>query len=380
VPSSRHRRLATGWPSSLQIMAFSCAPLQHAEPQALGLTYWFDAAPEGSPYSVAVRFQGRRLGVKGRPGPEDSFTMVDSVERVIPGTGRQALTARVAGVAAGEWRVTVAPVAASSASTGGGASPRVRRPNNLPRATASGATAFAPVVRVRAPGVRLGAWPTLVSIGAAVGLGVQGVLAAHRQISAGRLLLISLVACVAGVVGGKLYYRATHRREKFRMLVLGMSVQGFVLAAVATVVLGAWLLGIPIGRALDVTAPGLLFGMSIGRMGCFLGGCCAGRPTASRWGLWSSNRRLGVRRVPVQLFESALAGLLGAAAALTAWSGYPHHDGLVFVASIAAYTLARQLLFPLREIPRLSRHGRQITLSMSVLVLVVNFLISILVR
>lgn len=362
----------------MQVMAFSCAPFKHVEPQALGLTYWFDAAPEGAPYPIAVRFQGRRLGVQGRPGPQDSFTKVDSVERVVPGTGRQALTTRVADVAAGEWRVTVAPFAAPRTSTGAGANPRPRRPNNLSRAAASGATAFAPVARVRAPGVLLGAWPGLVSIGAAVGLGVQGILAAHRQIPEGQLLLISLAACAAGVVGGKLYYRATHRDEKLRMLVLGMSVQGFVLAAIATVVLGASLGGIPIGQALDVTAPGLLIGMSIGRWGCFFGGCCAGRPTASRWGLWSSNRRLGVRRVPVQLLESALAGLLGAVAALAAWSGYPRHDGLVFVAAIAAYTLVRQLLFPLREIPRLSRHGRQVTLCLAVLVLFVDLSIAVL--
>lgn len=63
---------------------------------------------------------------------------------------------------------------------------------------------------------------------------------------------------------------------------VGMSLQGFVLAALGTVALGSVALGLPLGAALDASAPGLLFGAAIGRIGCFVGGCCAGRPTASR--------------------------------------------------------------------------------------------------
>jgi phosphatidylglycerol:prolipoprotein diacylglycerol transferase len=93
-----------------------------------------------------------------------------------------------------------------------------------------------------------------------------------------------------------------------------MCIQGFGLGAIGTLVIGAWATGMPAGPLLDVTAPGLLVGMTIGRFGCFFGGCCAGRPTASRWGLWSSDRRLGVRRVPTQLLESTVALVVGLAA------------------------------------------------------------------
>ena len=93
-------------------------------------------------------------------------------------------------------------------------------------------------------------------------------------------------------------------------------------------------------------APGLLLGLMVGRLGCLLGGCCAGRPTSSRWGVWSSDRSLGVRRVPVQLFESCLAGVAGALA-LTAIIGFgANAGGLIFVAGFAAYTAGRQVLFP----------------------------------
>ena len=134
---------------------------------------------------------------------------------------------------------------------------------------------------------------------------------------------------------------------------------------------GTLLVGVPAGRVLDITTPGLLFGMTIGRVGCFFGGCCAGRPTASRWGLWSSDRRLGVRRIPTQLLESALAFSVGLAAGLTVWDTPPDPEGAVFVGTMAAYTLGRQLLFPLRDLPRHTAHGRTITAVLAGLVLVV---------
>jgi phosphatidylglycerol---prolipoprotein diacylglyceryl transferase len=153
------------------------------------------------------------------------------------------------------------------------------------------------------------------------------------------------VACVLGLFGAKAYYFATHPRERRGLLTPGMSVQGFVLVAVATLFGGSLLLGLPPGSVLDTMAPGLLLGLTVGRFGCLLGGCCAGRPTCSRWGIWSSNRRLGVRRVPVQLLEASFAGVLGALALAAVLLFGASAGGLVFVAGIAAYTAGRQLLF-----------------------------------
>jgi len=122
---------------------------------------------------------------------------------------------------------------------------------------------------------------------------------------------------------------------------------------------------------LDVAAPGLLFGMTIGRFGCFFGGCCAGRPTASRWGLWASDRRLGMRRIPTQLLESALAGIVGLAALLGVLTTTPHPAGVVFIGALAAYTFGRQLLFPLRANPHTVR-GRALVMVLTGLVIAVD--------
>lgn len=144
------------------------------------------------------------------------------------------------------------------------------------------------------------------------------------------------------------------------------------MAGAVTLVVGALVTGVSVGALLDVTAPGLFLGMTIGRFGCFFGGCCVGQPTASRFGLWSSNQRLGVRRIPIQLFESSLALCIAIPATLAMWATTLRPRGMVFIGTIAAYTLGRQLLFPLRDNPRKTAHGRRLSMALTGLVVFVD--------
>lgn len=366
-PSPSAPFLASDMPRQpLQVMRWTCGPLQGAEPQGLPLTYWFDAAPTGESYPVSVRFAGQRLAEDGTPVQGDSFDVVHTVGQVLPGSGRVALSAHVPGLRSGLWRVTAEPARSPLASPDGNRDASTRM---LPQATTTGSTVFLPVAKARAPGARLGAWPSLVSAGVAVALASQFALAAHRHLPAAQLLAVSLLACLLGLAGAKAYYLVTHPDARGGPLQAGMSVQGFILAAVGTLLLGAWLTGAPVGMTLDVTAPGLLFGLMIGRLGCFFGGCCAGRPTASRWGVWSSDRRIGVRRIPVQLMESTVAGVVAAGTLSAVLMIQPPVDGLLFLAGLAAYISGRQMLFPLRDIRRKTAWGRPLTLVVATAVL-----------
>ena len=364
--------------SLLQVVDVGCGALTDTEPQALGLTYWFDAAPHGDPYPVTVRFQGHRLGLHGKPGPRDSFVVSTTVEHVVPGSGRVAVTTRVIDIVSGQWNVTATLITGRDSPAENG---RTARPKTPQRVSASGGTGFEPVIRVRAPGARLGAWPALVTVGVVVALTVQSRLAVRARLPVATTLFVSLIASVVGLLGAKLYYLAEHglaRPFKPGALVsAGMCIQGFVLAAIATATIGMLAAGVPIGPFLDATAPGLLLGMSIGRLGCFFGGCCAGRPTASRWGLWSSDRCVGTRRIPTQLLESALALALGAGALLAVSSGAVAPAGVVFVGAIAAYTLARQLLFPLRDLPRKTSHGRVLVAVVAAVVVLLDVVVAV---
>jgi phosphatidylglycerol---prolipoprotein diacylglyceryl transferase len=360
-PSSSDRVRA----APLQVTSFGCGVLADVHPQALGLTYWFDVEPEGEPHPVTIRFTGRRIS-PGDVSGATTFTVDHTVPRVLPGSGRIAVTTRVQDVAAGNWEVCATRLKAEPAATG----PRTGAAL-MPTSSASGATGYAPWVRTVAPGVRIGAWPLLVALGTVVALVLQAILAARAGLPAGSVLLWSIIACLAGLVGAKLYYIVQHlgTTRKRGLLLNGMCLQGFVLAVLATLVIGAAVLRLPAGSVLDVSTPGLVLAMGIGRIGCFLGGCCAGRPTASRWGLWSSDRSLGLRRIPVQLMESGWALVIGSTSLTVALAGAAAPAGVLFVAALSAYIFGRQLLFPLRDLPRRTAGGRIVIMVVSALVL-----------
>lgn len=193
------RRAGDAKAGSLLVSTFGCETVADVTPQALGLTYWFDAAEAGEPYPVKIRFSGRRIGVKRKPGPRDAFRVVESIDHVVPGSGRIAVTARISDVDPGEWHVTATP-ASETRSKGRAPGPASRRAS-LPKAATSGTTVFAPIVGVRAPGAHLGAWPGLVSLGVVVALLTQAVLVSRAQLPEAKVLLLSLVASVVGLVG-----------------------------------------------------------------------------------------------------------------------------------------------------------------------------------
>lgn len=235
----------------------------------------------------------------------------------------------------------------------------------MPAAAATGRTTAALLVQHRAPGVWFGIWPALVAAGAILALALQAALAVRLGLDVVRLLQLSALGSLLGLIGAKSYYLLTHRSESRKLAAPGMSVQGFVLVAVVVLVLGSILADLPVGAVLDVTAPSLLVGMAVGRLGCLFAGCCVGRPTASRWGLWSSDRRVGVRRIPVQLLESGAAAVLAALSLTGVLVWGSTSSGVVFLESIAAYIVVRQLLFPLRALPRVTMYGRKAALLLA---------------
>src|SRR5262249_9932478 len=140
---------------------------------------------------------------------------------------------------------------------------------------------------------------------------------------------------------------------------------------VVVLVAGSLLAHLNLGTVLDLTAPGLFMGMAVGRVGCFFAGCCAGRPTASWWGVWSSDQHVGVRRLPTQLRELALAVAVGLAALAVVLARGPA-NGAILVATTAVYTLLRQGILLLRAERRKSVVGPPLTAVAAAVVLLAD--------
>jgi phosphatidylglycerol:prolipoprotein diacylglycerol transferase len=206
----------------------------------------------------------------------------------------------------------------------------------------------------------------MVTLGMAVALALQALVISGDHLALGPWWMVSLVAIVVGIAGAKIWFIVLHRREH---RIEGWCIQGFIASAPLAAGILLAVLGVPASVFLDVTAPGLLAGLAVGRTGCFFAGCCGGTPTASRWGVWSSDQRVGARRIPTQLLESVLALSLGLGVLVTVL-GHGSAGGAYFVAALAAYTLGRQGLLRLRAEPRKTRLGGLVTAALAALVLI----------
>ena len=107
-----------------------------------------------------------------------------------------------------------------------------------------------------------------------------------------RVVSVILVALVAGVLGARMLYVLEHvsefRREWGSVLALwqgGLTLYGGLVAGVFGGLLMGRRLGLPIWVTADALTPSLMIGSAIGRVGCYLNGCCYGRPTRLPWGV-----------------------------------------------------------------------------------------------
>ena len=215
------------------------------------------------------------------------------------------------------------------------------------------------------PGVNLLSWPLLVALGAMIGLALQLIFLAGAGWPWWQPLLISSAGIAVGMVGARVWFLKLHRKPLGEFLTSGACIQGFIVGMMLVLLLGALAFKIPPGTYFDLSAPGIFLGLAVGRVGCFLTGCCYGRPTASRWSLWSSDRRTGRRRHPVQLYEATAAMVISLLAFIAVLLLDAAGSGAVFITGLLLYIIVRQVLFPLRRESR-THKGRVLTVLVSV--------------
>ncbi len=73
-----------------------------------------------------------------------------------------------------------------------------------------------------------------------------------------------------------------------------------------------------------------------------------------------------------------MSALLGVAALLSVLYTSPTVGGVVFIAALAANTFGRQLLFPLRHVPRATSYGRIISMAIAAVAVVAASVIAVL--
>lgn len=358
-----------------------------ADRHGLAATFVWESGDGAKPYDAVVRVSGRRVDVVGRRTREDEFVKDEHIRGIVPGSGPVSVTTNVDGINAGEWSVTAELLRAPGGKrhTGRTTAPKRdagrerlppaawswRRWAARPAPATAICTRWAPLTRLdSAPAVLPGSYFGFIAAGILLALAVQAHLVSARGINNAHVLTGSLLAVAAGALGAKLWYRVDRAGRDRASGAAGWCIQGFLAGAALGLAASVWAFDLPVGTVLDATTPAMFLGLAVGRLGCFFTGCCAGRPSASRWAVWSSDRRIGARRIPTQPLESLAAGAIGA----IAWQVYSTAPGIgrgaLLVAGLAAYTLARQLLLRLRALPRRSSRRVLLTAATAVVALI----------
>jgi len=138
-------------------------------------------------------------------------------------------------------------------------------------------------------------------LGLAAGCAVVFVLASREQLdrleTANYLLFTVIVSVLSAKLAGALVFLIKHPADSLadpRILWPALKKGGIFYGGLIPGAIFAWFylrkFFRPVfWRMLDLTAIGAALGHAIGRIGCFMGGCCYGRPTGLPWGVEFKN-------------------------------------------------------------------------------------------
>ena len=163
----------------------------------------------------------------------------------------------------------------------------------------------------------------MIAISFAIGTVLAVRRAEARGISGEKITDLALVVLVSSLVGARILYVIPHWSDfagdaigVLRIWEGGLTLYGGVILAVLASYLFVKRERLPWVRVADAVAVSLALGLGIARIGCFLNGCCHGKPTTGPLGLLfpagsvAGDAFPGTPVLPTQLFESAFGFVL----------------------------------------------------------------------
>lgn len=157
---------------------------------------------------------------------------------------------------------------------------------------------------------------TIYSYGLLVAAGfIIGALLAARHapkmgLSSDKIINLILIILVAGVAGGRIFYVLLNLRDyladPLEIVMLthgGLVFYGGAICAFCAAFIYIKKANLPFMDTFDLLAPFIALGHAIGRIGCFLNGCCYGRAVSGWFGITFQD---GITRIPTQIYSSLL--------------------------------------------------------------------------
>jgi phosphatidylglycerol---prolipoprotein diacylglyceryl transferase len=192
----------------------------------------------------------------------------------------------------------------------------------------------------------------LLAIAFLVAIQIFVVRGKRRGIPEDALHTVSLVLLILAIIGGRGLFVVTHWSDYasdpvgiFRLWEGGLMLYGGYILAIAGGILYVKRAKLPLWKVADAAAPAMALGIGIGRIGCFLNGCCFGLPTHAAWGVqfppgsYSTFVFPGAHVHPSQLYMT-LGGVL-LFAVLLRLDRKPRFDGYLFWMAVALDSILR---------------------------------------
>jgi phosphatidylglycerol:prolipoprotein diacylglycerol transferase len=121
---------------------------------------------------------------------------------------------------------------------------------------------------------------------------------------------MGILIILSAILGARLFYivfydlqnTLDNPRQLFTLQQTGLVFYGGLIFAVGAGVAFCRRRKVSVPVLMDVAAPSIALGQAIGRIGCFMSGCCYGSPTLAAWGV--NFPHLDLARHPTQIYES----------------------------------------------------------------------------
>jgi phosphatidylglycerol:prolipoprotein diacylglycerol transferase len=237
----------------------------------------------------------------------------------------------------------------------------------------------------------------LLALSFGIGLLLSLARAKRGKIKPEIILDLFLVVLISSIIGSRFFYMIFHLEEFqgrfFDMVnpiqssgeigIGGLSMVGGVVLAIISGMIFLYFKKLNIWRIADLVSPTFPLGLAITRVGCFLNGCCFGKPTSSGCGVvFPSDSFAGylfpnTPLYPTQLFSSFLGGLIFVILILA--ERRKTFDGFTFFLMLMLYSIDRFIIdfFRYYEESMVFLHWGKIDISMNQAVLVLVSLFSL---
>lgn len=200
----------------------------------------------------------------------------------------------------------------------------------------------------------------MISLGIAAAILLANYRGRKKEMDTDVIIDIAIYGIIGGVIGGKLLYILTELPYiiKNPVVLRDMLSGGFVLyGAIIGGALGAYIFlkrkNMSFIKYFDLVAPSIALAQSFGRIGCFLAGCCYGKPTDGPFGVVFKNSGYAPANIhihPTQIYSSI--GDLAICLILIFFASKPRKDGQVGGLYMILYSIGRFFMEFLRDDPR----------------------------